>query len=280
MSKKKKDDGQQELKNQLKEKKDKGSGKGKTVYQLIDKMKPEIRRALPEHINSDRFTRIALTAIRTTPELQKASGISFIAALMQAAQLGLEPNTPLGQCYIIPRRRKGNWEAQFQMGYKGYVSLAWQSGMVAELEYDKICENDEFEFAKGQDGVFRHKPNLDGDRGKPYAYYAYIKTKSGGFISVVMSKDQILKRAKEHSDSYSSKYSPWKKHFDAMAYKTCLKELIDKKAPKSSDRRLLETAVTADYSVKKDVDENMDEVPDDGFVDITPDEEDQEEDEE
>lgn len=280
MAKKKKDKNQQELKSQLKAKKEKGSGKGKTVYQLIDKMKPEIHRALPDHVDSERFTRIALTAIRTTPELQKASGISFIAALMQAAQLGLEPNTPLGECYIIPRRRKGNWEAQFQMGYKGLVSLAWQSGMVAELDFDKVCEDEEFKFSKGPDGEFYHEPKTEGRRGKGKTYYAYIKTKSGGFIAVVMSKEDIIAHAKEYSESYNSKYSPWKKNFDAMAYKTCLIQLIDKKAPKASDRNLLKSAVSADNSIKKELDENMDEVPDEGYVDVTPGEEEQEEDEE
>lgn len=270
---KKKDNGQQELKNQLKEKAEGESKEGKTVFQLVEKMKPEIERALPEHVGLERFTRIALTAIRTTPELKKANGLSFIGAMMQAAQLGLEPNTPLGQCYIIPRKRKGTWEAQFQMGYKGYVNLAWQSGMVSELEYDKVCENDEFRFSKGLDGEFYHKPNLKEDRGEAYAYYAYIKTKSGGFISVIMSKNEVKKHAEKYSDSYGSQYSPWQNQFDIMAYKTCLRQLIDKKAPKTSDRKLLETAVTADYSVKKEVDPNMDKVPDEEFVDVTANEE-------
>lgn len=217
-----------------------------TMMTMLDRMKPEIERALPKHIDMERFTRIALTAVRTNDALKKAKPVSFIAALMNAAQLGLEPNTPLGECYIIPRKRKGAWEAQFQLGYKGLVNLAWQSGLVSELEFDKVCENDEFEYAKGADGVFYHKPNLNGDRGNCFAYYAYIKTKSGGFISVVMSKAEVKAHAKEHSDSYKSKYSPWKNHFDMMAYKTCLKRLIDKKAPKSSDRNLLKTAITAD----------------------------------
>lgn len=65
-------------------------------------MGPEIQRALPKHMDADRIARIALTAVRTTPKLLDCDQFSFLAALMQSAQLGLELNTGLGQAYLIP----------------------------------------------------------------------------------------------------------------------------------------------------------------------------------
>ena len=69
----------------------------KTVQSLIRQMEPEIRKALPSMITPERFTRIALSAISANPQLADCTPRSLLAALMTSAQLGLEPNTPLGQ---------------------------------------------------------------------------------------------------------------------------------------------------------------------------------------
>jgi recombination protein RecT len=62
---------------------------------------PEIKRALPKHLNADRMSRIALTAFRRTPKLAECDPRSVFAAVIQASQLGLEPDT-LGRSYLIP----------------------------------------------------------------------------------------------------------------------------------------------------------------------------------
>ena len=90
--------------------------KSMTIVDMVKALEPEIRRALPAVITPERFTRMALSAINNTPELADCTPMSFIAALMNAAQLGMEPNTPLGQAYLIPYRNKGTLECQFQLG--------------------------------------------------------------------------------------------------------------------------------------------------------------------
>ena len=67
------------------------------MKQLMTKMAKEIEAALPSMISSERFQRVALTAFSNNPKLQQCEPMSFIAAMMESAQLGLEPNTPLGQ---------------------------------------------------------------------------------------------------------------------------------------------------------------------------------------
>ena len=97
--------------------------KSMSIADMIKAMEPEIKKALPQVITPERFTRMALSALNTTPKLAECSQMSFLGALMNAAQLGLEPNTPLGQAYLIPYRNKGKLECQFQIGYKGLIDM-------------------------------------------------------------------------------------------------------------------------------------------------------------
>ena len=124
------------------------SGK-KTIQQYIKSMEGEIKRALPSVITPERFTRMVLSALSTNPKLAACTPKSFLGAMMSAAQLGLEPNTPLGQAYLIPYRNKGVDEVQFQIGYKGLVDLAYRSGEVEVVQAQTVYENDKFECEYG-----------------------------------------------------------------------------------------------------------------------------------
>lgn len=91
-------------------------GGKKTMTDYVKSMQGEIAKALPSVITPERFTRMTMTALSNSKELQQATPASFLGAMMSAAQLGLEPNTQLGQAYILPYRNKGVMEAQFQIG--------------------------------------------------------------------------------------------------------------------------------------------------------------------
>lgn len=78
-----------------------------SIPDMVKVLEPEIRKALPEIITTERFMRMVLSAVNNTPRLAECTPMSFIAAMMNAAQLGLEPNTPLGQAYLIPYKNKG-----------------------------------------------------------------------------------------------------------------------------------------------------------------------------
>ena len=115
------------------------------MKQLMIKMKNEIQVALPSQLASERFQRVALTAFNSNPKLQTCDPMTFIAAMMQSAQLGLEPNTPLGQAYLIPYKVKGMDKVQFQIGYKGLLELAHRSGKIKTLYAHEVRKNDEFD---------------------------------------------------------------------------------------------------------------------------------------
>lgn len=207
------------------------SGGKKTMQSYIKAMEGEIAKALPSVITPERFTRMVLSALSTTPALAQCSPKSFLGAMMTAAQLGVEPNTALGQAYIIPYRNHGKMEAQFQLGYKGLIDLAYRSGEVSIIQAHEVYENDKFEFELGLDPKLVHVP-ANADRGEVIAYYAMFKTKDGGYGFEVMSREDVEYHAKRYSKAYGN--GPWQSNFDEMAKKTVLKKSL-KYAPMKSD---------------------------------------------
>lgn len=234
----------------------------KTMQQYIKSMEGEIKKALPSVITPERFTRIVLSAISVNPKLGSCTPASFLGAMMTSAQLGLEVNTPLGQAYVLPYLNKGVLEAQFQLGYKGLIDLAYRSGDVEVIQAHVVYENDEFECEYGLDPKLTHKPS-DTDRGEPIKVYAVFKTKSGGFGFEVMSMEDVKKHAAKYSKSYGSSYSPWKTNFEEMAKKTVLKRVL-KYAPLKSD---FVRAAVQDETIKKDLSDDMFTVPNETVLD-------------
>lgn len=232
------------------------NGEKKTMQTYIKSMEGEIAKALPSVMTPERFTRMTLSAISTNPKLASCTPASFLGAMMNAAQLGLEPNTPLGQAYILPYKNKGVLEAQFQLGYKGLIDLAYRSGEVELVQAHVVYENDKFECEYGLDAKLVHVP-ADKDRGNAIKVYAMFKTKSGGYGYEVMSMEDIREHAKKYSQAYSSSYSPWTTNFEEMAKKTVLKKCL-KYAPLKSD---FVRGIVQDGSIKNEVSEDMYEVP-------------------
>ena len=239
----------------------KRSPEKKTMQDYVRSMEGEIKKALPSVITPERFTRILLSAISVNPQLGSCTPQSFLGAMMTSAQLGLEVNTPLGQAYVLPYHNKGQLEAQFQLGYKGLIDLAYRSGEVEVIQAHVVYENDHFECEYGLDPKLTHKP-ADKDRGEPIKVYAVFKTKSGGFCFEVMSMDDVRKHAEKYSKAYGSGFSPWKTNFEEMAKKTVLKRVL-KYAPLKSD---FVRAAVQDEVIKKDLSEDMYSVPDENVI--------------
>ena len=235
------------------------SGKPKTLNDYIKAMEPEIKKALPSVITPERFTRMTLTAVRSTPGLASCEPLSFLAAMMSAAQLGLEPNTPLGQAYLLPFKntKKGITEVQFQIGYKGLIDLAYRSGEVEVVQAQCVYEHDTFECEYGIEPKLRHIP-ADGERGELIKVYAMFRTKSGGYGFEVMSVEEVRAHAEKYSKSYNTSYTPWKTNFEEMAKKTVLKKCL-KYAPLKSE---FARGYSADETIKAELDADMFMVPD------------------
>lgn len=197
--------------------------KQRTVKDYIKLYEGEIAKALPSVMTPERFTRMVLTAITQTPKLAECTPASFIGAMLTAAQLGVEPNTPLGQAYLIPFKNKGVLQCQFQLGYKGMLDLAHRSGEIKSVEARTVCENDKFIYSLGLEPKLEHEPAMS-NRGAAIAYYAVIHLKTGGYIFEVMSREDVSAHARRFSKAYDN--GPWKTDFDEMAKKTVLKKAL------------------------------------------------------
>lgn len=229
--------------------------KSMSIADLIKAMEPEIKRALPEVITPERFTRMALSALNVTPKLMECTQMSFLAALMNAAQLGLEPNTPLGQAYLIPYKNKksGVMECQFQIGYKGLIELSYRNPQMQMISAQAVYENDDFQYELGLNPKLEHHPVLDG-RGEVRLFYGFYKLVNGGFGFEVMSKSAMDQYMRKYSSSGSS-YSPWDDNYESMAKKTVIKQAL-KYAPLRADfQRILATDGTVKTELAKDMTE-------------------------
>ena len=235
------------------------SQKPKKMQDYIKKMQGEIAKALPSVLTPERFTRITLSALSTNAKLAETTPQSFLGAMMTAAQLGLEPNTPLGQAYLIPYRNHGVLECQFQLGYKGLIDLAYRSGEVSTIQAHVVYENDEFEYELGLDPKLRHVP-AKSDRGAPVFFYAVFRTKDGGYGFDVMSVDDVRAHARKYSKAFSN--GPWQTNFEEMAKKTVLKRVL-KYAPLKTD---FVRGLTADETIKTQISEDMFSVPDETVI--------------
>ena len=219
----------------------------------LKKMEPAISEALPKNtgMTAERLSRITLTTIKTNPNLLNCSIESLLGAVLQSAQLGLEPNLN-GSCYFIPMKNV----VSFQIGYKGLIDLVTRRGEVKAITAKPRYENDLFEEEYGIVEVFRHKPAPYADRGKLMGFYAYAHLNNGGFKAEYMSIEEIEKIRNSHSQAYqgAKKYnnengSVWVKHFEAMSIKTVIKKLC-KHLPISVEAQ---EAIAHDETIRKDI---------------------------
>lgn len=238
--------------------------KQKSLQTYIKAMEGQIAKALPSVITPERFSRIVLTAISQNPELANTTPDSFLGAMMTAAQLGVEPNTPLGQAYLIPYKnykKGGVAECQFQLGYKGLIDLAYRSGDVSTIQAQVVYENDKFIYSYGLEPKLEHIPAMS-DRGVATHVYAVFRTKDGGFGFEVMSMDDVRNHARKYSKTFNN--GPWQTNFEEMAKKTVLKKVL-KYAPLKSD---FVRAVASDESIKHEISSDMTLVPNEMPIEV------------
>ena len=239
---------------------------GKTVQGFFEHNKAALTAVLPQHIKADRLMKIALGALRQTPKLAECSVESLFGATIWCAQLGLEPNTPMGQAYLIPFKKKGVMEVQCIVGFRGMIDLARRSGQIVSIAAHEVCANDEFEFSYGLDEKLSHKPSLS-NRGPVIAYYAVAKLVGGGYAFEVMSVEQIEAiRDRDGSNAWKDEWeggrptgkrtkasSPWWDYPVEMGRKTVIRRLF-KYLPVSIE---LSDAVQADDSFGKQKFDNV-----------------------
>lgn len=190
---------------------------------------PEVQKRFSEMLGarSNQFITSVLQVANSNKLLQNATPESIYGAALTAASLDLPINQNLGFAYIVPYGK----EAQFQIGYKGFIQLAQRSGQfkriaAAPIHDGQIVSNNpltgyEFDFSVQSDKVV--------------GYAAYFELLNGFTSTFYMSVSDIEKHAKKYSQTYKKGFGNWKDNFDAMAQKTVIKLLLSKYAPLSTE---------------------------------------------
>ena len=212
--------------------------------QLFEDLRPGLKNVLSGYLRLDRFEQICKSEIKQDPNLLQCTKKSLAAAIKEAAILGLEPGVKgAGHFLAFNSKVKGRngqpdryvKEAQFQVGYKGYLNLAYRSGHIISITAEEVKEKDHFIYMKGLHENLEHIPAA-GIRGESIAYYAYARLAGGGFALSVMNIEEMKAHAIEYSrQQYNGQLSgTWKKNFDGMAKKTIIMELL-KYLPRTFD---------------------------------------------
>ncbi len=228
---------------------------GLTAYLTQDAVKDQINKVVGGK-NGTRFISSIVSAVQATPALQECTNASILSAALLGESLNLSPSPQLGQYYMVPydNRSKGAKEAQFQLGYKGYIQLATRSSQYKKLNVLSIKEgelirfdplNEEIEVNLIQDDEQREAAPTIG-------YYAMFEYTNGFRKAMYWSRAKMEAHAKKYSPGYKrdlekgTSWTFWAKDFDAMAYKTMLRQLISKWGIMSID---LQDAIDSDMAV-------------------------------
>lgn len=214
-----------------------------------------LNNTLKDPADVKRFVSSLTSAVAINPALQECDPSTILSAALLGNSLGLSPSPQLGQYYMVPydNKKRGCKEAQFQLGYKGYIQLALRSGYYKRLnvmavkpgelkKYDPFLEEIELELM--DDEIAREKA-------KSIGYVAMFEYMNGFRKILYWSREKMEAHALRFSKGYAAKkgYTFWEKDFDAMAFKTMLRQLISKWGIMSID---LQTAFEEDRIVMEE----------------------------
>jgi len=230
-----------------------------SLRSMLEKSKSQIQVALPKHMTAERMIRVAMTAVQRQPKLMECTPLSVVGAVVEASQLGLEPDGILGQAYLVPyfNNKTKRTEAQLQPGYRGLIALARRSGEVSTLYAELVYEADKFKVTKGDTPKLRHEPNYAVEaRGKILGAYAVVIYKDGGKDFEYMPISELEKIRKQ---SKAAQFGPWQTHPEEM-YRKCPIRRLAKRLPLSPEFQraaVLDEYVDAGYAPGMDFDAEL-----------------------
>ena len=225
---------------------------GLTAYLTGEGVRNQIAKVVGGD-NGQRFISSIISAVQANKQLAECSNNSILSAALLGESLKLSPSPQLGQFYMVPYNNKGTKEAQFQLGYKGYLQLAIRSGQYKKINVLPIKEgelirfdplNEEIEVNLIEDEEQRENAPTSG-------YYASFEYLNGFRKAIYWSRAKMEAHALKYSKGYQAKkgYTFWEKDFDAMACKTMIRHLISHWGVMSIQ---MQTALEKDMGVIKE----------------------------
>ena len=201
-------------------------------------------------LTPEKLIKLTLSAAKKNPALLKCDVGSVFNALLQLAELGLNPSGATGEAYLVPYKD----QCTPIIGYRGYIKLARQSGHLKQIETHVVHEGDKFTLRYGLDPVLDHEPDLKAEvPGRALIVYCVARLPDGAVHVEVMTvaevnriRDEVLSKMRE---KWQLDASPWTKHWEEMARKTVLRR-ASKYLPLSAE---MEKALQLDDSVDGEV---------------------------
>ena len=210
-----------------------------------------INNALQDPKRAQRFIASITSAVAINTDLQNCDAATILSGALLGESLGLSPSPQLGQFYLVPfnNSKKGCKDAQFILGYKGYIQLALRSGYYKKLNVLSIKEGElvNYDPLNEELEVNIIKDELVREQAKTIGYYAMFEYLNGFKKAMYWSREKMEAHALRYSkgDAANKGYTFWEKDFDSMAYKTMLRQLISKWGLMSID---LQTALEEDLT--------------------------------
>ncbi|MGL6339020.1 MAG: recombinase RecT, partial [Waterburya sp.] len=197
------------------------------VKDTVEKRKSEMMTLIPKHLDREAFLRTIYT-LSAKKEFQDCCLKSFVTSFVGACQLGLLPNNPLGQAYILPFKNKsGGLEAQLIIGYRGMIDLARRSNEIETIDARCVYDGDEFDVTLGLEPNITHKPNFKSKQDDDSIIFAYaVATLKGGGKQFEILTSADIAKARMSSKTADKSYSPWATHFSEMCRKTAIRKLF------------------------------------------------------
>lgn len=195
------------------------------------------------------------SAVATNPTLQECNNNSIITAALVGESLNLPPSPQLGYFYMVPynNRKTGGKDAQFQIGYRGYIQLAMRTGQYRRINVSPVKEGELVSFDPFNESVVLDPIQNDEERSKAktMGYYAMFEMLNGFTKKMYWSAEKMEHHAITYSQGYKAKkgYTFWEKNFDEMANKTMLRQLLSKWGMLSGE---LQKAYQSDMAVIND----------------------------
>jgi recombination protein RecT len=190
----------------------------------ITLQEPEFKKALPHHVPTDKFVRVLQTAVSVNQNLINADRASLFASAQRAAAMGLLPDGREGAIVEF------GGKATFLAMVAGLMKMVRQSGQISSWSVQTVHENDEFDFAMGDEEFIKHKPALK-KRGALVGAYSIVTMKDGEKSREFMNAEEI---DAIRSRSRSGGSGPWKTDTGEMYKKTVVRRHI-KRLPLSTD---------------------------------------------
>lgn len=197
--------------------------------------------------NKGTFCTSLMELFSSDEKLMQCKPTDLMAEALKAASLHLPLNKQLGQCYILPFKKKGIMTPTLVVGTRGYLQLAMRTGKYETINSDVVYEGE----LKGYDKV-TGRLDLSGVRSSnvPVGYFAYFRMKNGLSKLLYMTLDEVCIYAKQYSPTvkFSDKTTAeslkklalkqaaegsgdgvgWYSNFESMALKTVLRRLLSK----------------------------------------------------